>query len=324
MKGVFFLFEANPPEKVEQELSPREMTQQELALKIESFFGDLSYRKISYHNDRKEILLQFDYPDSQDEDTFLKKAEAFAALTGWNARISPSMNHNAAALLLSMLLGDKITKISYFAEKKCYTVTLCDSVDIEGQGNPGTATSYKKAAEQFFVTTGWNLVINGQPASGSDVSIAQETSREDFFYPENSCAETAEQNLAFFCIDQTFESLPHRPEKKSLKQDTHGKYLEIAFISPMIGHRYIEELQTISNQTGWRICISDRVNQNGLLKNAQLLCLKYGISLAKSPSYLPEQKAIQIKLRAEVPAEIQEKISAAFIDLTGCKCTFIG
>ena len=136
-------------------------------------------------------------------------------------------------------------------------------------------------------------------------------------------AEKAEQNLAFFCIDQTFESLPHKPEKKSLKQDAHGKYLEIAFISPMVGNRYAAELQTLSNQTGWRICIADRVNQNGLLKNAQLLCMKYGISLAKSPSYLPERRTVQMKLREEAPAERLEEVSAAFTELTGCGCTFV-
>lgn len=346
-----FLFEANPPEKVEQALAPRELTQQELALEIERFFTGFPYRKISYHNGRKEILLQFDYPDSQDRDLFLEKADAFAAATGWNAGISPSMNHNAAALFLSVLLGDKIEKLSYFADRKCYTVTLCEAEEGEGTAHTGnaasdrevigrtavldgktterTAASYAEAAEHFLAVTGWSLVINGEPGSSDSVSGAAASAvpkgtHDDFFCPENARAEIAEQNLAFFCIDQTFEALPHRPEKKSLRQDAHGKYLEIAFISPMIGNRYAAELQALSNQTGWRICIADRVNQNGLLKNAQLLCMKYGISLAKSPSYLPERRAVQMKLREEAPAEILEEVSGAFEELTGCGCTFIG
>lgn len=324
-----FLFEANPQEKVEQALAPRELTQQELALEIERFFTGFPYRKISYHNGRKEILLQFDYPDSQDRDLFLEKADAFAAATGWRAGISPSMNHNAAALLLSMLLGDKIAKLSYFADRKCYTVTLCEAEEGEKAAHTQTAASDEEAAEQFLAATGWSLVINGEPgssdsASGSAASSAPESVPVNFFCPENTSSEMAEQNLAFFCIDQAFETLPHRPEKKSLKQDAHGKYLEIAFISPMIGNRYAAELQALSNQTGWRICISDRVNQNGLLKNAQLLCMKYGILLAKSPSYLPESRVVQMKLREKAPAEILEEVSAAFAEMTGCGCTFAG
>lgn len=333
-----FLFEANPPEKVEQALAPRELTQQELALEIERYFSDFPYRKISYHNGRKEILLQFDYPDSQDRDSFLEKADAFAAATGWNAGISPSMNHNAAALLLSVLLGERIAKFSYFADRKCYTVTLCESAEGGEVSHTGTvasdagggemshteaAASDAEAAEQFLAATGWSLVINGAPGSAASGSSVPESVHDDFFCPENARTEMAEQNLAFFCIDQTFESLPHKPEKKSLKQDAHGKYLEIAFISPMIGNRYATELQTLSNQTGWRICIADRVNQNGLLKNAQLLCLKYDISLAKSPSYLPERRAVQMKLREEAPAERLKEVAAVFTELTGCGCTFV-
>ena len=258
--------------------------------------------------------------------------------TGWNAGISPSMNHNAAALLLSVLLGERIAKFSYFADRKCYTVTLCESAEGGEVSHTGTvasdagggemshteaAASDAEAAEQFLAATGWSLVINGAPGSAAFGSSVLESVHDDFFCPENARTEMAEQNLAFFCIDQTFESLPHKPEKKSLKQDAHGKYLEIAFISPMIGNRYSAELQTLSNQTGWRICIADRVNQNGLLKNAQLLCLKYDISLAKSPSYLPERRAVQMKLREEAPAERLEEVSAAFTELTGCGCTFV-
>lgn len=287
-------------------------------------FSDFPYRKISYHNGRKEVLLQFDYPDSQDRDLFLEKADAFAAATGWNVGISPSMNYNAAALLLSVLLGDKIAKISYFADRKCYTVTLCEAEEGERAAHTQTAASDAEAARQFRAATGWSLVINGEPGCGGNGSSAPESVPDDFFCPENSQAEIAEQNLAFFCIDQAFEALPHRPEKKSLKQDAHGKYLEIAFISPMIGNRYAAELQALSNQTGWRICISDRVNQNGLLKNAQLLCLKHGILLAKSPSYLPESRVVQLKLREKAPAELLEELSAAFAELTGCGCIFAG
>ena len=80
----------------------------------------------------------------------------------------------------------------------------------------------------------------------------------------------------------------------------------------------------LSNQTGWRIRIADKVNQNELFKAAQLLCIKYGLTTVKNPSYLPAQKALQLKLQAAAAPEIQEKFMTEFQEKTGCSCTFTG
>lgn len=309
-----FLIEANSPEAVAEALTPKELTQQKLLDRVESVFPDCPYRKISYHNDRKEVVLQLDYPDAQNSDEFNKKASDFANTTGWTIHISPSMNHNAASLLLSMLLGESISKISYYPEKKFYSVTLTEEDSPPAQ---------KEAAAQFQDITGWGLVINGQPLSGALPPAAQDLgSSEDFFVPSESAAPPMEQNLAFACIEQAFEKHMHRPDKKSLKQDSQGKYMEIGFISPMIGRRYAETLQDASNQTGWRLHIADKISQNELIRIAQLLCMKYEITLVKNPSYLPGRKLIQLKTKDSVSTEIQEKIVEKFQEMTGCACIF--
>ena len=81
---------------------------QELELKILNIFQEYPYRKIGYHFDRKEALLQFDYPDSQDMENFQEKARIFASETGWNIRINPATNHSAAGILLSLLFGERL------------------------------------------------------------------------------------------------------------------------------------------------------------------------------------------------------------------------
>ncbi len=316
-----FLLEANTPEDVAAALAPRELTQQELNVYIEKYFENCPYRKISHHSTRKEVLLQFDYPDAQDEEEFKRKAADFTAATGWTIQISPSMNHNAAYLLLSVLFGDRLSKTSYYAEKKCYMVTLGSSCEEED----------RKAIEQFLSVTGWQLIISGQQfadrhdllGAGTSKSVSEGEKREDFFYPVNDFAETAEQNQAFYCIDQAFENLPHKPDKKSLKQDSDGKYLEISFISPAVGRRYQEHLQTLSNQIGWRLHIADKVNQNELFRTAQLLCMKYEIPLVKNPSYLPTQKTIQLKTAEPCSLEKHKKAAEEFREITGCECIFV-
>lgn len=313
-----FLFEANTPEEIAQALTPKELTQQELAARIGEMFSDFPYRKINFHNDRKEILLQFDYPDSQNTDKFTEKTAAFAAEYGWNVQINPSMNHNAALLLLASLFGERLGKTSYYPERKCYTITLL----------PEEAEKTQKAVTEFQTLTGWRLEINGQSwpdnaqAGVSHKSADTDNRLDDFFLPTSTNMEPLEQNLAFYCIDQTFDSLPHKPEKKSLKQDHRGKYLEISFISPMLGRRYTSQLQELSDQTGWRIYIADKVNQIELFRTAQLLCQKYNICLAKNPSYLPDRKALQLKVPGAPNPDVLEKFTDEFVERTGCECSF--
>lgn len=313
-----FLFQANTQEEIAQALAPKELTQQELAARIGDSFSDFPYRKINFYNDRKEILLQFDYPDNQNTDTFQERAATFAAQYGWSVRVNPSMNHNAALLLLASLFGERLGKTSYYPERKCYTVTLM----------PGTDEKLEKAIAEFRTLTGWCLEISGLPrTSVTQSELSHEASgtddnQEGFFLPASADTEPVEQNLAFYCIDQTFDNLPHRPEKKSLKQDHRGKYLEISFTSPMLGRRYRTQLQELSDQTGWRICIADKVNQNELFKTAQLLCMKYGVNLAKNPSYLPDQKALQLKIHTVPSPDILAQFVEDFQEKTGCMCSF--
>ena len=306
-----FLFEAVTPEEVAQALKPKEPTVQELEQQVQAIFSGYGFKKIGYHMDRKEIQLQFDYPDVVDREEFQKAAENFRESTGFDIRISSSMNHNAASLLLSVLFEEQISKISYYQDRKCYSVTL------EGQGEEAVQV---EAAEKFKKTTGWTLIMNGKAegkTSGNVKLSHTDAEREDYFLPKDTSMKETEQNTAFFCIDQEFEKMPHRPDKKSLRQDGEGKYLEVSFITPVIGRRYRETLQLLANRTGWRIHIADKVNQNALFKTAQILCMKNGIVLAKNPSYLPDKRTVQLKVKSMENEEALEQVKEEFLEQTG-------
>lgn len=325
-----FLWDAVTPEEAAESLKPKELTQQALSLYIEQFFGHFSYRKIGYHFDRREIVLQFDYPDAQDLTAFRDAAAAFAEATGWTARPNPATNHNAASLLLSALYGDRLEKLSYHTDRKTYTIGLSGEADAQDQS----------AAARFQETTGWSLIVNGESlacrpntsapetadGSASGRSAGSETGNS-FFRPGDPNLKPAEQNLAFSCIDLAFEGQPHRPDRKSLRHDHEGSYLELSFISPAVGYRYQELLQSLANQTGWRICVGDKVNQNELLKIAQLLCMQYDIPSGKNPSYLPERRVVQVKVKsaagAETDSESTARAAAEFLARTGCEILFI-
>lgn len=150
----------------------------------------------------------------------------------------------------------------------------------------------------------------------------QDTDTEFVFVPANAAMQPAEQNLAFSCIEQSFAELPDQIEKKSIRQDAQGKYLEFSFVSPMVGLRYRHELQEIADQIGWRIRIADKVNQNTLFQRIRMLCAEQGIALAKNPSYIPDRRVVVVKTAEAADTEKQAAVAETFQKQTGCGCEF--
>lgn len=305
-----FLFCANPEEEVRQAEAPKTLTIQELEQQVQLRFGGFLYKKISYRVEMQQITLNFDYPDSQDAERFAEEAEKFREETGWTIGINPSMNHNAAGVLLYSWFDSRLMKTSYFQERKEYAVTL-SSMTEEDAGR----------MEEFRKLTGWRLVINGISDPGKDCRGAA-GSGASFFRPRNDNGEKVEQNLAFSCIDQTFEGQPCTLYRKSIKNDGEGRFLEFSFISPELGRRYRELLQTLADQIGWRIHIADKVNQAELIKIAGVLCGKYGITICKNPSYLPGTREIQLTILPGAEETVLSELAAEFEEKTGCGCRF--
>ncbi|MDE7272406.1 MAG: MBL fold metallo-hydrolase [Lachnospiraceae bacterium] len=314
-----FLFEANSEEDVEKALAPKERTIQDVEIQIQEIFAGFAYRKIGYYPDRREVVLLFDYPDSIDRALFQKGAAKFQERTGWTVSMNPAMNHSAAGSLLYAAFGSRLQKMSYYVERKQYAVTV-----------PGVEEEDRKIAETFYRQTGWSLYVNGKclgSGSAEEFSIADSdaSSKESDmeFVPSDTAMQPTEQNLAFSCIEQKFEKLPDSIEKKSIRQDGRGKYLEFSFVSPLVGLRYREELQEIANQIGWRIRIADKVNQNALFQVIRALGAEYGVMFARNPSYISDRRAIVVKIAGEADAEKQKALAKAFLEKTGCACEFV-
>ncbi len=312
-----FLFEANNEEEVEKALAPKEWTMQDLELLVQEHFTAFPYRKMGYYQDRHEIILLFDYPDSIDKTLFCERAAAFQESTGWTISVNPSMNHTAAGSLLYAAFGSRLQKTSYYVDKKQYAVTIS-----------GEEENDREAAEEFYRQTGWLLCINGKCPDSRNAAMqtaanqmpAQEP--EYMFTPSNAAMQPVEQNLAFSCIEQSFAGLPDQIEKKSIRQDERGKYLEFSFVSPMVGLRYREEIQRIADQIGWRIRIADKVNQNTLFQRIRMLCAEQGIALAKNPSYIPDRRVVVVKTAEAADTEKQAAVAETFQKQTGCGCEF--
>ena len=134
-----------------------------------------------------------------------------------------------------------------------------------------------------------------------------------WFYPGKGM-ERAEQNLAFSLVDQFFEDSPVKPGKKGKKNDQNGVYLEISFISPELGERCAPILREIALRTGWRVRISESVNQAQLMVIAAGLCSSFGV-LQEKIAYLPALRAVRIKNAPQTP--VPDQMREKFLEQTG-------
>ncbi len=310
-----FLFEANSEEQVLENTSEKELTNQELEVLVKELANEIPYKKIGYFADKKAVVLTMDFPDVCDRERCISISRQFEEKTGWSLELSSAVNHQAMSVMLHSMFAERLVKCSYYQEKKQYVITLTDNRSDD-----------EKCICEFRDKTGWSLCIKGfeiktqlseenNQIDGTKYGIIK--SEDMTFNPKNS-VECIEQNLAFSCIEHSFEGKKVVPYKKSIKNDTVGKYIELSFLSPRLGESVSDTIQEIADMIGWRIKISESVNQNAIMSILQSLCDRYNVKLAKNPSYLPQEKAFRIKLTQdmlEVPAELYDN----FLGMTGCE-----
>lgn len=140
------------------------------------------------------------------------------------------------------------------------------------------------------------------------------------FFEAKDCSQL-EQNVALNIIDLAFLNEKYKPYKKSIKSNYKGKYIELTFISPIIGEKFTEKLCHLCNETGWNIAISDKVNQNEIINITKILCSKYNIELKKNPSFNPSD--ISLKLNITNGEEDFHVLRKEVEEITGVKCTMI-
>lgn len=263
---------------------------------IETNFAGYPYRKISFNQDKQEVVLIFDFPFAVSED-INSMFEKFAEETGW--KISKNDNTNTTALTyeLSRIFDNRVTKISFFPDKKMVT------------GNIDKPDDYKELCEKFKKLTGFEFAASNSAACSSLKDNSTGTIKS------SSGKKAMEQNQAFAIIDKIFGYLPDQPYKKGIKSDSSGKFIELAFISPFVGQRYMDTIKEISDETGWTFKISSSVNQGEIMNIITSLCSELEIKLLKNPSYIPSDISMQIK--AECDDEKFARLKEIFKEKTG-------
>jgi len=126
-----------------------------------------------------------------------------------------------------------------------------------------------------------------------------------------------EQNKAFGLIEESFAGKPHRLYKKGLKRDENGPYIELTFISPEIGQRYMDIILQLEEKTGWPMRINPNPNQNEIIKLARRLLEQRGLRLKKNPGFFQLEKEVRVIPADDWDYETLDDIKKEFESYTG-------
>ncbi|MBR1683924.1 MAG: MBL fold metallo-hydrolase, partial [Clostridia bacterium] len=269
-----FLFHPRTLQEVEELLTPKEKTQQEISVLAEEAFAPLGYKRIGYYMDKKELVLFFTFPDAVDRESVQAAIQTFTENTGFTVSISPSTNHAEATRLLMQFFSDRLLRYAYFETQKIYRVQLA-----------GTEPEDEERRSTFEKTTGWKLLFGEEESPESQIAQTQ-------VLPSRKAME---QNAAQAYVRTATAYWSDRVYKIGIKNDSTGRYMELGFLTPQLAARHIEDMQMLTEDTGWRMKSAQSVMQNLLLPLCSEICASHGVNLKKTPSYMPAEQQVQLR-----------------------------
>jgi uncharacterized protein len=241
---------------------------------VSEFFTTESglYKKGANFNE-KIALLYFDFPKNiktQFSDEILR----FEEVTGWKIEINKECRISAAeALIESFLSGisEIEGKISFHRENDLFKVKLLKDLEYEVE---------KNICDLFNKKTGLYLEL-----------VSNEIKQNVIF--TRNVTNAIEQNKALTIIGLKFEKTEDKLYKKSIKVVNGAKVIELSFISPRIGEKYLELIGQIEKETCWTILINQTPNQNEILNIGIKLFSEFHLPLKRNLSYHSKEKTVR-------------------------------
>lgn len=260
------------------------------------------YKKGARHEE-KVAILYFDFP-SVSKEMYSEQIEEFEKLTRWTVELNENYNMQAVDSYINKVMESQsnlVLKTSYYQMNNLLKVKCSEK--------PSKIDEITKC---FCKDTGLFLEFD-YPEKVEDKQNNQHAIKGK--------SDILEQNITIDFIDKVFKDSEDKLYKKSIKNDSKGKFIELCFISPQIGQKYSDHMQEIAENTGWRITLSPVVNQTEIIKKAQLLLSDNNIAIKKNPGVL--QTHVKVKLVEEPPKDIWSDLEKQFVKDTGFELTYI-
>lgn len=243
-----------------------------------------------------QIVLYFKFP-SVAQQRLAETLRTIAAVTGWSIAVHPETHMGALCEQAEVCLGPgcQLQRAPSVYREKHEVVVQC-SVDALSDAQ------LADAAQRFYATTGWRLVVNGKRLMVEDETDQKQISPpavdvENQYRPDEQ-AEPLEINKAYQVIKAVFANdEPARLYKAGKKTDPHtgSHYIELSFITPEIGARYADLLTACARDIGWELRINPEPNQIEISACIRRL-LPPGWQLLREPSLFRQQHLARLRL----------------------------
>ena len=258
-------------------------------------------RKVGMDIHRKRLVLTFDFPATV-SDRFGKQLEQLVEQTGWDIHIKPAVNQLALGIAAEELLpaGVSIKKgPAYHLNKAQVHLELLNISDDQAG----------ELRRQYRAITGFDLIISNKAAEPGD---ADEIAGAEGF------GERMEINAAYGLIRSRLKG--STLTKTSLRQGQ----IALAFISPQVGERYIEQIRQLAKETGYSLIIHPHPNQHLILQIANRLLREKGWRLAKGIGIRVDRAELTAKLAEKVQPDDLDVLNETLLQETGFKLALEG
>jgi Cft2 family RNA processing exonuclease len=268
---------------------PLEMNQaRQTALAL--FPPESRLRKVGMEVARRRITLTFDFPTTA-QDRYAEQIQQVLDLTGWDVIVNPQVNQQALGAAINEFLPSDVRILkgpSFFLDRR--------EVQIEVDA-PGDFSEIEYAYRDL---TGFRLAVvrRGEPTP-SNAAVSVPTGNQ------------MEINTAYAVIKQALDRLGLY--KTSLKQNQ----IVLSFISPQIGERHRDIINTLAQETGYPISIHPNPNQQQILQVASQLMREAGWQIRKGPGIHVDRAEISITLGSPVSEADIERVNRNLIEETG-------
>ncbi len=261
--------------------------------------------KKSVHQEDRTIVLCFPFPIAARR-RWKATTEEMAAETGWQFDFHPEARQEALQQAARETMPEDwdVPRVPSWHRDR-------NTVRVQVRAvPPDWEASVPSLIERFEELTG--VVLEIERVREESAALRATHAGQEF----SPSATALEQNQALALIDRLFSESPHRPEKKSLRRDADGLVIELGFVTPEVGRRYAELLAEAEQLTGWRVRVSDRVNQQPVLAIFRGHC-PGDWSIRKGPSLNVAARTVKIEVHRLPDAGQVETLQGIIKERTG-------
>lgn len=253
-------------------------------------------RKMTFNKNDKQVKLSFDFPDVA-KVKYADQLNMVKQLMGWDVVVNDSVNMMALNTIAKKVIPDLIGRVSIHMAARV----------IEAKVQPlPSAEIWRATQDTYLKETGFRLVLKG--------------SREQF---QNAASIHQSQPIgsaggAHLEINEAYGVIKNSLRDKGLyKAGLKNGVIVLSFMTPEQGYALHEELQILSEQTGYMLDIHPHPNQHDLIQLVNEMCDNEDIILIKNPSVMLAEKVMTIEPNTPIASDLLENLKTAFYEKTG-------